>query len=48
VALHACRRVETLRLVFPWQAGSEHDRRLAEWAWTLGYSLLAGANACSP
>src|SRR5262249_28917029 len=42
VALYASRRVETLRLLFPWPGSSEHKRRLQEWAWTLGYALLAG------
>ena len=40
---HAQQRVETLRLLFPWECGEEHHARLQAWAWTLGYSLLAGA-----
>jgi len=43
VALYAQRRVETLRLLFPWAGSVDHDNRLQEWAWTLGYALLAGA-----
>src|SRR5262249_46202118 len=43
VALYAQRRVETLRLLFPWAGSVEKDERLHDWAWTLGYALLAGA-----
>jgi very-short-patch-repair endonuclease len=43
VALYAERRVETLRLLFPWPGGPEQQERVRSWAWTLGYSLLAGA-----
>lgn len=43
VALFAQRRVETLRLLFPWAVSADQDDRLQEWAWTLGYALLAGA-----
>ena len=43
VALYAQRRVETLRLLFPWEGGADDEARLQAWAWTLGYALLAGA-----
>jgi very-short-patch-repair endonuclease len=43
VALYAQRRVETLRLLFPWEGSVDKEERLQAWAWTLGYSLLAGA-----
>jgi hypothetical protein len=43
VALCAQRRVETLRLLFPWAGSVDKEERLGDWAWTLGYALLAGA-----
>jgi hypothetical protein len=43
VALYAERRVETLRLLFPWPWAAEQVDRVRAWAWTLGYALLAGA-----
>jgi hypothetical protein len=43
IALYAERRVETLRLLFPWPGKPDQADRLASWAWSLGYSLLAGA-----
>jgi very-short-patch-repair endonuclease len=35
--------VETLRLLVPWAGTVDQEERLQEWAWTLGYALLAGA-----
>jgi hypothetical protein len=43
LALYSQRRVETLRLLFPWAGSVDQEERLQEWAWTLGYALLAGA-----
>ena len=43
VALDTERRVETLRLLFPWPGAAEQHDRVRAWAWTLGYALLAGA-----
>ena len=43
IALYAERRVETLRLLFPWPGKPEQGDRLESWAWSLGYALLAGA-----
>jgi replicative superfamily II helicase len=43
IALYSQRRVETLRLLVPWAGSVDQDERLEEWAWTLGYALLAGA-----
>src|SRR5512142_577827 len=39
----ACLLGWTLRLLFPWPGGPEQQERVRSWAWTLGYSLLAGA-----
>jgi replicative superfamily II helicase len=46
IALYAERRVETLRLLVPWVGSVDQEDRLQEWAWTLGYALLAGAERC--
>jgi hypothetical protein len=43
IAIYAERRVETLRLLFPWSGKPEYRERLVSWGWSLGYSLLAGA-----
>jgi hypothetical protein len=43
IALYSQRRVETLWLLFPWAGSVDHEERLKEWAWTLGYALLAEA-----
>jgi very-short-patch-repair endonuclease len=32
-----------LRLLVPWAGSVDQEERLQEWAWTLGYALLAGA-----
>src|SRR5262249_12777830 len=43
IALYSQRRVETLRLLVLWAGSADQEDRLQEWAWTLGYALLAGA-----
>ena len=43
VALFSQKKVDTLRLLFPWPGRDEDHESLAAWAWTLGYALLAGA-----
>jgi hypothetical protein len=47
LALYARWRVETLRLLVPWAGSDDQQDRLQEWAWTLGYALLSGAERLS-